>query len=70
MNLRLTRTILAGAALAGALSGCAGFAVSENPCADANRAVSFDTLFENSVRGTYEQCLNDLRTDAVSALER
>ena len=66
----LAGRIAVSAMLAGTLSGCDLLTISEDPCGAAAAPISFDTLYKNSVRGTYEQCLDGLRNNAVSALER
>lgn len=52
------------------LSGCAGVVMSEVPCEDASREITYGNLLQNSVRGTYDQCLDSLRHEAVQWLER
>ena len=51
------------------VSGCSGFRVPEDPCAQANRPVTFENLLENSVLENYERCLQETRAEAVDALE-
>ncbi len=65
------KTNLIGCAFAALLlSGCAGVVTSEVPCEDANRKITYGNLLQNSVRGTYDQCLEMLRQEAVQSLER
>lgn len=51
------------------LAGCAGGITPKDPCAEANRPVSYQHLFDNSILQTYELCLRELRKDALLALE-
>ncbi len=63
-----SRALAAGGLLLLLAAGCSSYAVPEDPCADANRPVTFDNLFENSALGTYERCLQETRAEAVKAL--
>ena len=47
------------------LSAC--IATSGDPCADAERDVNLFTLLDNSLSGTYDACLDDLRDDLARA---
>lgn len=65
----IINTLIFCTILVGLMSGCTGFSVAEDPCAHAYRPVTFETLFENSVRNSYEKCLNLMRSAAVQAVE-
>lgn len=43
----------------------AGCTMTEDPCASANRDVSFGSLLSNSVSGSYSACLGEQRQDLV-----
>lgn len=43
----------------------AGCTMSEDPCASANRDVSFGSLLSNSVSGSYSACLGEQRQELV-----
>lgn len=65
-----TRSIHSGLALviamgAGILSGCSVVRYADDPCALANREVSFSILVENSMANTYNACLNDRREEII-----
>ena len=47
------------------LSAC--MATTGDPCADAERNVDLFTLLDNSLSGTYDACLDDLREDLARA---
>jgi len=59
------RPILAVPVAAAFLSAC--MATSGDPCADAERDVDLFTLLDNSLSGTYDACLGDLRDDLARA---
>ena len=65
MHAGLLRHILAVPLTAAFLSAC--MATSGDPCADAERDVDLFTLLDNSLSGTYDACLNDLRDDLARA---
>ena len=48
------------------LSGCAVVQNIDDPCALANREVSFSVLVENSMANTYNACLADRREDIIA----
>ncbi len=59
------RRVLAVPVAAAFLSAC--MATSSDPCADAERDVDLFTLLDNSLSGTYDACLDDLRDDLARA---
>ncbi len=65
MHAGLLRHILAVPLTAAFLSAC--MATSGDPCADAERDVDLFTLLDNSLSGTYDACLGDLRDDLARA---
>jgi len=65
---RPSRVSVASGLLLLLAAGCSSFALPEDPCADANRPITFDALFKNSALGTYERCLQETRAEAVNAL--
>lgn len=58
---RLLRHIVALPVAAVFLSAC--MATTGDPCADAERDIDLFTLLDNSLSGTYDACLDDLRDD-------
>ena len=65
MHTGLLRHILAVPVTAAFLSAC--MATSGDPCADAERDVNLFSLLDNSLSGTYDACLDDLRDDLARA---
>ncbi len=65
MHAGLLRHILAVPVTAAFLSAC--MATSGDPCADAERDVNLFSLLDNSLSGTYDACLDDLRDDLARA---
>ena len=65
---RPSRALAASSLLLLFAAGCSNFTLPEDPCADANRPITFDNLLENSALGTYERCLQETRAEAVEAL--
>ena len=61
MRAGLLRHIVAVPVTAALLSAC--MATSGDPCADAERDVELFALLDNSLSGTYDACLDDLRDD-------
>jgi len=49
-----------------AASGCAAPGKIEDPCAMANRDVSFSVLMENSISNVYNMCLERMRQQVVA----
>lgn len=47
-------------------SGCASMGRIEDPCAMANRDVSFSVLMENSISNVYNMCLERMRQDVIT----
>lgn len=47
-------------------SGCASVGNVDDPCAMANRDVSFQVLMENSIKNIYNMCLERMRQDVVA----
>jgi hypothetical protein len=68
--LRLGSTFAAraglGLVLAFSLAGCAALQQTEDPCALANRDVSFQVLVQNSLGNVYNACLNQLRGEILT----
>jgi hypothetical protein len=46
--------------------GCAGLTKINDPCAMANRDVSFSVLLENSISNVYNMCLERMRQEIVA----
>lgn len=65
MHAGLLRHILAVPVIAAFLSAC--MATSGDPCTDAERDVNLFSLLDNSLSGTYDACLDDLRDDLARA---
>ena len=59
------RHVLVVPEAAAMLSAC--MATTGDPCADAERNVDLFTLLDNSLSGTYDACLDDLREDLARA---
>lgn len=57
---------LAVVALCLAASGCAMPGKIDDPCAMANRDVSFGVLMENSISNVYNMCLERMRQQVVA----
>lgn len=69
--LRLTgtgaaRRGLALVCLCAMTSGCASLGQIDDPCAMANRDVSFSVLMENSISNVYNMCLERMRQDVIT----
>ena len=59
------RHVLAVPVAAAFVSAC--MVTSGDPCADAERDIDLFTLLDNSLSGTYDACLDDLRDDLARA---
>lgn len=47
-------------------SGCVSVGKVDDPCAMANRDVSFQVLMENSIKNIYNMCLEHMRQDVIA----
>ncbi len=65
MVVRQCRHIVAAPVAAAFLSAC--MATTGDPCTDADRNVDLFMLLDNSLSGTYDACLDDLRDDLARA---
>ncbi len=48
------------------LSGCGSLVAIDDPCAMANRDVSFSVLMQNSISNVYNMCLENMRQEIVA----
>ncbi|PWK62278.1 hypothetical protein C7455_101304 [Roseicyclus mahoneyensis] len=49
-----------------ALNGCGSLVAADDPCATANRDVSFSVLMQNSISNVYNMCLENMRQEIVA----